>query len=156
MSSEARLPVTGGCLCGAIRYESTKPPNLVGFCHCRMCQQSGGNLFIVFADFSDEYFRITRGEPRYYRSSEVATRGFCRKCGTPISFQYDGSAGPAIMVGTLDHPEDWPPTWEHSGVESKVPWFEISDDLPQTTTQESGFLAEARERKKGTRSSESD
>jgi len=50
------------------------------------------------------------------------------------------------MVGTLDHPEDWPPTWEHSGIESKVPWFEISDDLPQTTTEESGFLKNARDR----------
>ena len=41
------------------------------------------------------------------------------------------------MVGSLDHPEDWPPTWEHSGIESKVPWCEIHDDLPQTTTEES-------------------
>jgi hypothetical protein len=55
------------------------------------------------------------------------------------------------MVGTLDHPEDWPPTWEHSGIESKVPWYEICDDLPQTTTEESEFLRAARERKTGFR-----
>jgi hypothetical protein len=59
------------------------------------------------------------------------------------------------MVGTLDHPEDWPPTWEHSGIESKVPWFEISDDLPQTTTDESEFLKAARERKTSARSGSS-
>jgi hypothetical protein len=121
-----------------------------------MCQQASGNLFIVWADFSDETFRFTRGEPRYYRSSEIATRGFCPECGSPISFQYDNSSGPAIMVGTLDHPEDWPPTWEHSGIESKVPWYEISDDLPQTKTEESGFLIEARERKEGSRPPEAD
>jgi hypothetical protein len=51
------------------------------------------------------------------------------------------------MVGTLDHPEDWPPTWEHSGIESKVPWYEICDDLPQTRTDESEFLKTAHERK---------
>jgi hypothetical protein len=147
MGSKAHVPVTGGCLCGAIRYESTAAPNLVGFCHCRMCQQASGNLFIVWADFSDETFRFTHGEPRYYRSSEIATRGFCQRCGSPISFQYDGSSGPAIMVGTLDHPEDWPPTWEHSGIESKVPWYEISNDLPQTTTEESEFLQAAYDRK---------
>jgi len=147
MSSEPRVPVTGGCLCGAIRYESTEPPNLVGFCHCRMCQKASGGIFLVFADFPGDAFRFTSGQLRYYRSSEIATRGFCRECGTPISFQYDGSSGPAIMVGTLDHPEDWPPTWEHSGIESKVPWFEISDDLPQTTTEESEFLKAAHERK---------
>jgi hypothetical protein len=51
------------------------------------------------------------------------------------------------MVGSLDHPEDWPPTWEHSGIESKVPWYGITDDLPQTTTEESEFLRNARDRK---------
>jgi hypothetical protein len=112
-----------------------------------MCQKASGGLFLVFADFPGEAFRFTSGEPRYYRSSEIATRRFCPECGTPITFQYDGSSGPAIMVGTLDHPEDWPPTWEHSGIESKVPWYEISDDLPQTTTEESEFLNAARDRK---------
>ena len=149
MGSDPRVPVTGGCLCGAIRYESTEAPNLVGFCHCRMCQKASGGLFLVFADFSGEAFRFTSGEPRYHRSSEIAIRGFCPECGTPIAFQYDGSSGPAIMVGTLDHPEDWPPNWQHSGVESKVPWYEICDDLPQTTTEESEFLKAAHERKEG-------
>ncbi len=147
MNAEARVPVTGGCLCGAIRFESSEAPKLVGFCHCRMCQKASGGLFAVFADFPGEAFNFTRGEPQYFRSSDIATRGFCRECGTPISFQYDGSSGPAIMVGTLDHPEDWPPTWEHSGIESKVPWFAINDELPQTTTEESEFLRRARERK---------
>jgi hypothetical protein len=45
----------------------------------------------------------------------------------------------------------WGPsiTREHSGIESKVPWYEICDDLPQTTTEESEFLKEARDRKAG-------
>lgn len=146
MSIEARVPVTGGCLCGAVRYESPEAPKLVGFCHCRMCQKAYGGLFAVFADFPGGALKFTKGEPHYYRSSEIATRGFCRVCGTPITFQYDGSSGPAIMVGTLDHPGDWPPNWEHSGIESKVPWYTISDDLPQTTTEESEFLIEALER----------
>ncbi len=144
--STQRVPVTGGCLCGAVRYESTAPPKLVGFCHCRMCQKASGNLFAAFADFPGTAFRFTRGKPRHYRSSELATRGFCQECGTQIVFQYDGSEGPAIMIGTLDHPEDWPATWQHSGIESKVPWYTISDDLPQTRTEESEFLQEARRR----------
>jgi len=131
MVDRPHVPVTGGCLCGAIRYESTEAPELVGFCHCRMCQKASGGLFLVFADFEGDSFRFTRGEPQYYRSSEIATRGFCAECGTPITFQYDGDAGPA----------------EHSGIESKVPWYEICDDLPQTTTEESEFLKDARDRK---------
>ena len=70
----------------------------------------------------------------------------CHVRRTQIVFQYDGSEGPAIMIGTLDHPEDWPATWQHSGIESKVPWYTISDDLPQTRTEESEFLQEARRR----------
>jgi hypothetical protein len=112
-----------------------------------MCQKASGNLFIVFADFPGPTFSYTRGEPTYYRSSDIATRGFCRECGTPIVFRYDYSPDPAIMLGCLDHPEDWPPNWEHSGIESKVPWYRISDNLPQSTTEESEFLKEARERK---------
>jgi len=147
MVDNPRIPVTGGCLCGAIRYESTEAPELVGFCHCRMCQKATGGLYLVYADFDGDAFKFTRGEPRYYRSSEIATRGFCPECGTQIAFRYDGDTGPAIGVGTLDHPEDWPPTWEHSGIESKVPWHEICDDLPQTTTEESKFFQDARDRK---------
>ena len=147
MVDKPHIPVTGGCLCGAIRYESTQAPELVGFCHCRMCQKASGGLFLVFADFEGDAFKFTRGEPRYYRSSEIATRGFCPECGTPIAFRYDGDTGPAVGVGTLDHPEDWPPTWEHSGIESKVPWYEICDDLPQTKTEESEFLKDAYDRK---------
>ena len=149
MAEKPRVPVTGGCLCGAIRYESTEAPELVGYCHCRMCQKATGGLFLSFADFAGETFRFTSGEPRYYRSSEIATRGFCPECGTPITFTYDGDTGPAVGVGTLDHPEDWPPTWEHSGIESKVPWYQICDDLPQTNTEESEFLKDARDRKVG-------
>jgi hypothetical protein len=112
-----------------------------------MCQKASGGLFLVFADFPGDTFRFTSGELRSHRSSEIATRGFCGDCGSPISFQYDGSSGPAIMVGTLDHPEDWPANWEHSGVESRVPWYEIHDDLPQTTTGKSEFLKAAHERR---------
>ena len=149
MNDRPKVPVTGGCLCGAVRYESSEAPNLVGYCHCRMCQKASGGLFLIFADFQGDAFRYVRGQPRYYRSSELATRGFCSECGSPIVFQYDDSSGPAIMVGTLDHPEDWPPNWEHSGIEGKVPWHLINDDLPQTKTEESEFLKEAQKRTKG-------
>ncbi len=58
------LPVTGGCLCGAIRYESTAPPNWVSYCHCRICQKAYGALFGLFAAFPEAAFRYTRGQPK--------------------------------------------------------------------------------------------
>ncbi len=127
---EKTMPVTGGCLCGAIRYESTEPPNWVKYCHCRICQQAYGGLYAVGLEFPGEAFRYTKGEVTYYQSSSWAKRGFCANCGSPVDHLYVNDPDPIVCIGTLDHPEDWPPG-SHVGIESKVPWYVISDDLPQ-------------------------
>ena len=138
------LPITGGCLCGAIRYQSTEPPNWVGYCHCRMCQKAYGALFGLFAVFPASGFHYTLGTPIYHRSSPYAQRGFCSDCGTPMDYLYEGSDNVGIMIGTLDHPEDWPPDHGHNGMESAVPWHVIGDDLPQWRTEDSELLKSAR------------
>lgn len=135
--------ITGGCLCGAVRYESTEPPIYVGYCHCRICQKAYGNLFGVFAAFPAAALKFTQVSPKYYRSSKHAQRGFCSECGTPISFVYEDDPEPGVLLGTLDNPGAWPPTPDHghTGIESKVSWLEIHDGLPQTTTSDApGYL----------------
>ena len=132
------VPVTGGCLCGAVRYEAKDPPVQGFFCHCSTCRKSYGGLFQVTLKFNGQSFQITRGELRYYCSSDFAKRGYCAGCGSPIVFLYEGNPNVWVLVGSLDHPEDWPLTkeapWGHSGhcyVETKVSWYEITDGLPQ-------------------------
>lgn len=129
--SEKTIPITGGCLCEAVRYESAESPNDVGYCHCRMCQRSSGNPSFLGAYIPKKTFRFTRGEPKYYRSPGFpeSERGFCSECGTPIIFR-DLTDTHAIYIGTLDHPEEWPPTLCHTGMESHIPWDTIHDDLP--------------------------
>ena len=141
---EKTMPVTGGCLCGAIRYESSEPPEFVIYCHCRMCQQALGGLFSLSASFHGEAFRYTQGEPTYYQSSAWAKRGFCANCGSPVDFWNERDNRPFVLIGTLDHPEDWPPDYGHSGIESKVPWHVIADDLPQKRTDEGEFFKAAK------------
>ncbi len=131
------LPVTGGCLCGAIRYESTAPPNWVSYCHCRICQKAYGALFGLFAAFPEAAFRFTRGAPKYYRSSPRARRGFCRDCGTPVDFRYDDRPEMGVLIGTLDRPEEWPADRRHNGIESEVPWLVIDDGLPRVRAEDS-------------------
>jgi hypothetical protein len=133
-----RVPVTGGCLCGAVRYECTEPPLEGFFCHCTLCQKHYGGLFSASLQFSGSAFRFTKGEQKYYRATSVAKRGFCADCGSPVAFLYDDLPDVWIKIGSLDHPEDWPMTkdasWgrsSHIHVDTKVPWYEISDDLPQ-------------------------
>jgi hypothetical protein len=129
------IPVTGGCLCGAVRYESTEPPVDVAYCHCRMCQKSCGGPSFLGAFIPKAAFRFTQGEPKFYRSSACVERGFCADCGTPLIFR-DLTDTHAIYIGTLDHPEDWPPTLCHLGMESHIPWDTIHDELPQWSTDE--------------------
>jgi hypothetical protein len=134
---EARLPVTGGCMCGALRYEATAPPWQAFYCHCDTCRRAYG-LYMASVQFHGPDFRFTAAEPTYFRSSAFARRGFCGACGTPICFLYDGNPEIWVITGSLDHPEDWPMTkgadWGrtfHVFVEHKLPWLELADGLPQ-------------------------
>lgn len=87
--SNARAPLhTGGCQCGAVRYALHSEPTDPHVCHCRMCQKAFGNAFAPLAGVALSDFAWVRGEPGIYRSSEVVERGFCRDCGTPLSFRY--------------------------------------------------------------------
>ena len=125
--------VTGGCLCGEIRYESDEPPYLVGHCHCKMCQKGVGNLFGTGAFFKHAHFRYVKGAPSWF-TSQGAKRGFCPQCGSPIAFQRLTTEDDhcAIWLGTLDHPEAWKPTVEWH-TESKIPWAETTTGLRDAT-----------------------
>ena len=140
--TDKTLPITGGCLCGAVRYEATEPPQEGGYCHCRNCQKRTGNLFYPYVAFRREAFRVTQGEPRFYRSSKWCECGFCANCGTHLIVRYlQANDDGIVSTGSLDHPEDWPPDM-HVGVESQIPWLTIHDDLPRTRTEdESTFIA---------------
>ena len=120
--SDMTIPVTGGCLCGAVRYEADEPPHHVEYCHCRMCQKHSGSAFGVSAAFRADSFRITRGAPKFYKSSDISERGFCADCGSSLIDRYFDPDDPYVWVGvgTLDHPGDAPPN-QHNGIESQVP-----------------------------------
>ena len=135
--TDKTMPITGGCQCGAVRYESTEPPNWVGYCHCRKCQMAYGAVSGVFAAFRRESFRYTSGEPKFYQSSAWGYRGFCENCGTPLIMLYElDDPEPGVLIGTLDHPEEWAPNSGHFGIESQVPWDVIHDDLPQRRAED--------------------
>ena len=82
-----RKRLTGGCLCGDIRYEVQESPYWGGYCHCNMCKRALGSPFGAFSNFRKRTFKFTQGTPMLYRSSESIERGFCGKCGTPLLMQ---------------------------------------------------------------------
>src|SRR6266851_6919560 len=60
------FPQSGGCRCGAVRYEITGPPVAVHAYHCTECQRQSGSAFAMAAVIPQEHFRITRGTPKMY------------------------------------------------------------------------------------------
>lgn len=148
--ADYRLPVEGGCLCGAVRFVADRAPLQGAFCHCKACRRSYGGLFQAAVQFAADGFGFTRGEPRYYRSSPSARRGFCETCGCPLVFRYDGIADLWVLIGALDRPELWPltrgATWgpvAHYHADRRVPWHILDDGLPQWTSDRTPFLDKA-------------
>ena len=132
--------LAGGCQCGRVRYRLSMAPEGVHYCHCRMCQRAVGNIFAALAPVRKTAI-AWQGEPGFFRSSSAATRGYCRDCGTPLTFAYDKSEWICVTVGSLDHPAAVRPEI-HYGVESQVPWFHLEDGLKRETTEEaSQYLA---------------
>ncbi len=121
----------GGCLCGAIRYRIEGAPRHVSHCHCEMCRRAGGAPMVTWATVGEAAFKITRGEPRWYRSSDHARRGFCGACGTPLLFvstRYPGSLD--VTAGSLDRPMAVTPT-HHTFEPERIAWMRMADGLPR-------------------------
>lgn len=128
-------PVMGGCQCGAVRYSLARPPTGAHACHCRMCQRAVGGPFAALTSVAVEDFAWTAGAPAWFASSNLAERPFCRDCGTPLGFRYVGGDRINVTIGSLDDPEI-APIANHYGVESRLSWVRICDDLPQVPTSD--------------------
>ncbi len=137
----------GACLCGGVSYEAKESPvkEHCGYCHCRMCQKAYGNGFTAFIGFAAATFRITRGEPVIYKSSNVGERGFCGRCGSPVVMRYSSLPDTIwVYVGTLDRAAETERYMTgHVCVEGEIPWLTIHDDLPRERSDEVATYASA-------------
>ncbi len=121
-------PLSGGCLCGRVRYQA-RPDHRSGYyCHCRMCQLAFGNTRAAYLNLRKAQVQWLAA-PSYYRSSQIARRGFCARCGTPLSFEFLDSLHMDLSVGSLDRPDLLVPG-EHVAVESRLAAWHADDGLP--------------------------
>ena len=126
---------TGGCQCGNVRYALAAPFENPHICHCRMCQKAFGNYFAALVGTKKSGFAWTRGVPGFFRSSSVVERGFCRDCGTPLSFAYDHSDRIAVSIGSLDDPAAVTPG-NQFGMEAMLPAVALLHALPGSRTED--------------------
>ena len=135
MNPPADAKLTGGCQCGAVRYEWVEPPRYASICHCRMCQKASGQPFMALTGGKLENLRWTRGQPSIFKSSDRGERGFCAKCGTPLTYRFEGTGRISVAMASLDNPEAMRPTRQY-GIESKLTWTDGLASLPAHRTEE--------------------
>ena len=101
----AEKVLTGGCLCGHIRFETKGKPGKVHTCSCRMCRRHSGGLTVVWAEFAKDDVTWTGpgGKPATFRSSDISSRAFCPKCGSTLG-AIDVKPVVALVSGAFDKP----------------------------------------------------
>lgn len=126
--------LTGGCACGAVRYECNADPVLVVHCCCRDCQRTSGAQMSTNAVVPDGAFKVTAGETRTFEtrgdSGGTVVRHFCPTCGSNLFSRPTALAGMVVVkVGTLDDPAGVVPGMTIF-TRSAPPWAVLPQDLP--------------------------
>ena len=131
--TETPQHVTGGCFCGAVRYEAQAYLQSAFYCYCRTCQYMSGQPFVVGVPVVPGSLNFAHGAPRYFQTSDHGKRGFCETCGSRITYQPlnpEYQHFTQVEPGSLDHPEGVRPKL-HAFVERRLPWFDTADALPR-------------------------
>jgi hypothetical protein len=123
----------GGCMCGAVRYETGGEPFSVAHCHCQSCRKHTGAPVVTLAGFQEDQVQFTGEKRSLFESSPGALRAYCKKCGTPLTWEGDGGDLGMIVelhLSTFDDPEALKPT-AHAFDPERISWFDIEDGLPR-------------------------
>jgi len=131
---DSRAKATGGCLCGAVRYEILKEPYGAVNCHCSKCRRFHGN-FAAYAGMPiDDLDIVEERTLKWFRSltdeTENVYRGFCSQCGSSLFWHPRGEDRIAVSLGSLDEPTNLK-IMGHAWVSQKGDFYEICDGLPQ-------------------------
>lgn len=137
--------MTGGCLCGAVRYRCRGEPISMGLCQCERCQRQSGSAFLIATVFAREAVHFEQGELSTYAAHGEDGAGlyrhFCPTCGSAIMITLDRYPDiRSIMGGTLDDKRRLVPRfslWCSSG----QPWLTLPDSIRQYPDYPDGLIA---------------
>ena len=124
---------SGGCLCGAVRFETFGMPGRVLHCHCKSCRGHTGAPMATLAVFKSDQVSFLGDDRKIHNSSPGVGRAFCGKCGSSLTwetiFRQEGELC-AIHISAFDDPKELKPD-AHSFYPERISWFEVDDKLPR-------------------------
>ncbi len=124
--------ITGGCLCGKIRYHADAEPAFVGLCHCHDCQKFTGSAFAVVIGLPKTALKVTGSLKAFTKqggSGKPITRLFCPECGASVMDEADAAPGIAMIgAGTLDDAGRVKPTTAIYCA-SAQPWVQLRGEM---------------------------
>jgi len=131
--------ITGGCLCGAVRYTIDVPVTELRQCHCLDCQKASGSIGTIGAPIPSAALRITQGTPKRYSvladSGRTLHRYFCGDCGSPIYSQRANIPETVVVrAGTFDDSEGMKVTF-HVWTSKALSWHHIDPAARQHPAQ---------------------
>jgi hypothetical protein len=126
--------ITGGCLCGAVRYTADADPTTATVCHCKDCQKFTGSAFAALVFVPNEALTVT-GTLKTFTSlggsGNPIDRLFCPECGSSIAEQSSRRPDAMVLnVGTFDDPAIAVPGREIFR-DDRLPWIEVHGDIPR-------------------------
>lgn len=129
--------LTGGCLCGRVRYSAGGTPFHATVCHCADCRRATGAPMVGWFTVRPADLVFTTGQPRMHASSPGIQRGFCPDCGTPLLYRQNALDEVDITICSLDDPAALPPA-DHSHADARLPWVHLEDGLPRFARTRNG------------------
>ena len=125
------MPITGGCHCGAIRYEAEGDAITHALCHCMDCRRASGAPLVGWTMYKVPAVKVTKGTPKVYQSSQHGRRHFCADCGTGLFYTNEAILPGIIDIqsATYDDPEAVPARI-HIQVAERIGWMERAHELP--------------------------
>ena len=127
--------MAGGCACGRVRFTAAVVPEAAYLCHCRMCQRSSGSISLALVDAKLDAIHWEK-DPDWYDSSPIATRPYCRECGTSLGFKFREPNGKMdLTVASFDDTSAFKPKHQCGAESIHRAWIN-TEGLPEYRTDE--------------------
>jgi len=122
--------LSGGCFCGAIRYETSDQVFQRTICHCPSCRGVTGTAHVPWLSVKASDFRIVTGTPTQFHSSPTVVRTFCGTCGTQLTYHNSALNGEMdLTICSLDDAAQYAPA-DHTFAHYRLEWDRGDDGLP--------------------------